>query len=252
MLVFAGFVPNSPLLMPGINTSRLSEAEETVHALHELGDDLYAAHPDTIILLSHGTAVYEEAFSVNVADPYTTDLSAVGDLDYRKEYHPDFGFIDALQRFARKNSIPMSLSTDEKLTFPSAVPLHYLTAHLKNVRVVPVAPCSLDGKAHFSFGNTLQHIIMQSDKRVAIIASGDMGHAENAGDFDEKLLTFFKERNSSGLLQVDPDLITQAQDTSYRQICMLFGALDGIHVTPEILNYAKPFGVGYAVVNFVL
>jgi aromatic ring-opening dioxygenase LigB subunit len=238
--------------MPGINTTRFPEAKETVEALHELADDLYAAHPDTIVILSHGTPVYEDAFSINVADPYTADLSAVGDLDYHKTYHPDFGFIDTLQRFARKNGIPVSLSTDEKLAFPSTVPLHYLTSHLKDIRIVPVAPSSLDGKAHFSFGNTLQHIVSQSDKRIALIATGDMGHAEDAEDFNEKLVTFLKERNSSGLLQVNPDDITKAQDTSYRQICMLFGALDGVNTTPELLSYAKPFGVGYAVVNFVL
>jgi len=250
MLVFAGFVPNSPLLMPGINTSRLNEAEDTIRALHELGDELYAAHPDTIIILSEGAANYPDAFSVNVADPYSADLSAVGDLDYHKTYHPDFGLVDALQRFARKNSIPMSLSTDEKITFPCVVPLHYLTAHLKNVRVVPISPTSLDGKAHFSFGSTLQHIIAASDKRIAVIAAGDMGHAEGASGFDEKMITFLKEHNGSGLLQVDSNEITTAQDTSYRQICMLFGVLDGIQTTPELLSYAKPFGVGYAVVNF--
>jgi aromatic ring-opening dioxygenase LigB subunit len=252
MLVFAGFVPTSPLLMPGVNTTRITEAEETIRALHELADELYAAHPDVIVLLADSPTMYPDAFCVNVADPYSADLSAVGDLDYHKQYHPDFGFIDGLQRFARKNSIPVSLATDDKLAFSSAVPLHYLTSHLKDVRIVPIAPSSLDGKAHFAFGNTLQHMIMQSDKRVAVIAAGDMGHAEDAGDFDEKLVTFLKERNSSGLLQVNPDDITKAQDTSYRQICLLFGALDGVNTTPELLSYAKPFGVGYAVVNFVL
>ncbi len=252
MLVFAGLVPNSPLLMPGINTARLSEAKETIHGLTELADDLYAAHPDIIVLLADCATSYPDAFSVNVADPYTADLSAVGDLDYKKTYHPDFGFVDSLQRFARSNSIPISLSTDEQLTFASAVPLHYLTSHLKDVRIVPIAPTELDGKAHFAFGSTLQHLVMQSDKRIAVIATGNMSHQPTPAEFDEKLLTFITERNSSGLLQIDPDLILSAEDTSYRNICMLLGTLDGVDATAHRLSYEKPFGVGYAVVNFAL
>lgn len=252
MLVFAGFVPNSPLLMPGVNTARLSEAEKTVRALHELEEELYASHPDTIVILAESTVTYPEAFSLNVADPYATDLSPVGDLDYHKNYHPDFAFIDGLQRFSRRNNIPVSLSTDASITFPAAVPLHYLTQHTKDVKIVPIAPASLDGKSHFSFGSTLKHLVMESEKRIAVIAAGNLAHSENAQDFDEKMLTYIQERNSSGLLQLHTDAITAAEDTSYRQLCMLLGVLEGVDVAVEVLSYEKPFGVGYAVVNFVL
>lgn len=252
MLVFAGLVPNSPLLMPGINTARLTEAEETIKSLEEISDELYATHPDIIIVLTDSITTYPDAFSVNVADPYTADLSAVGDLDYKKTYHPDFGFVDGLQRFARSHTVPISLSTDEKLTFSSAVPLHYLTAHLKDVKIVPIAPSALDSKAHFAFGSTLQHMVVQSDKRVAVIAAGNLAHTDLGDEYDQKVVMLLKERNSVGLLQINPDEVHNAEDTAYRQLCMLFGVLDGLNTSPELLSYAKPFGVGYAVVNFTL
>jgi aromatic ring-opening dioxygenase LigB subunit len=238
--------------MPSINSARFQEAERTVTALSELSDELYAAHPDTIVILAESPTMYAEAFSLNVADPYVADLSNVGDLGYHKSYHPDFGLIDALQRFTRKESVPVTLSTDDRLPFQSVVPLHHLTAHLKNIRIVPITPSALDSKAHFAFGNTLKHLVMESDKRVALISAGDMGHAEDSKVFDEKILTFLKERNTSGLLQVDHDEITAAQDTSYRQIAMLLGALDAIDASADVLSYERPFGVGYSVVNFLL
>ncbi len=251
MLVFAGLVPHSPLLMESVNPDRLHEAAKTLAALEELSDEIYAAKPETIVILAESTTMYPEAFSVNVADPYAADLSSVGDLGYHKKYDPDFGFIDALQRFARQNTIPVSLSTDELLTFQTVIPLHFLSRHFKDIRIVPIAPCSLDGKAHFSFGSTLKHLVLESPKRIAVIAAGDMSHGDESA-FDERLVTIMKEKNGSGLLQMDPDAIAAAKDTSYRQIAMLFGVLDGIDATPEVLSYEKPFGTGFAVVNFLM
>lgn len=263
MLVFAGFTPNSPLLFPSINTTRMDEVEETVNGLKELSDELYATHPDTVVILSESVTMYEDAISINVADPYSADLSDVGDLGYHKKYHPDFSLIDALQRFTRRNNLPVSLSTDEKLTYASAVPLHYLTEHLSEVRIVPVAPSlGLDAKSHFAFGAALKHLIMDSDKRIAIIASSDTaqtltedapgGFHKDGAIFEEKLQAILRERNAAGLLQLDPELIENAKDTSHKVLCMLFGALDGVDVTPHIMSYEKPFGVGYTVVNFSL
>jgi aromatic ring-opening dioxygenase LigB subunit len=262
MLVFAGFMPNSPLLFPSINSTRMDEIKDTKDAVRELAEDLYAVKPDTILLISEGTLVYSDAFSINVADPYITDLSELGDLGYQKKYHPDLSLIDAIQRHARQSGAALSLSTDKRLTFSSAVPLHFLTEHLSNVRIVPVSPSELDAKTHFGFGNTLKHLALESPKRIAVIAAGDMSHAltkdapggfhKDAELFEDKIMAIIRERSSAGLLQLDQTLVENAQDTSYRQLAMLFGVLDGIDAIPSILSYEKPFGVGYAVVNFLL
>ncbi len=262
MLVFAGFIPNSPLLFPSINTARMDELANTTNAVKELSEDLYAAKPDTIVILSESTVNYPDAFSINVADPYTADLSDVGDLGYQKKYHPDFGLIDAIQRHARENSAPITLSTDAKLCSVATIPLHFLTQHLPQIRIVPLAPSGLDGKAHFIMGSLLKHVILESSKRIAVIGAGDMSHAltkdapagfhKDAEIFEEKMLGMIKEGSAAGLIQLDPELIKNAQDTSYREFAMLFGVLDGIEATPSLLSYEKPFGVGYAVVNFLL
>lgn len=262
MLSFAGFTPNSPLLFPSINTARMDDVEKTVAALQELSEELYATHPDTIVILSESITTYPDAFSVNVADPYTTDLSELGDLGYQKKYHPDFAFIDRLQRYARKNNLPVSLSTDDKLNFASAIPLHYLTEHLPDVKIVPVAPSQLDLKNHFAFGNTLKHLVLESDKRIAVIAAADTAHTltkdapggfhKDSKAFETKLLGFIENRNAGGLLQLDPTLLENVKDTSHRELAMLFGVLDGMAANPTVLSYEKPFGVGYCVVNFSL
>jgi aromatic ring-opening dioxygenase LigB subunit len=262
MLVFAGLVPSSPLLLPSINEAKMSEVTETREALEELAEELYATHPDTILLFSESKTMYPDAFSINVADPYLARLEEFGDLGYQKNYHPDFGFIDRLQRHLRKTDLPVSLSTDNHLSATSVVPLDFLTAHLPAIRLVPVAPSDLDAKAHFNIGLAFKHLILESDRRIAVIATGDMSQAlsksapaglhKDGKVFDDTVLTMLKEHNASGILQIPESLIKNAHDTSHRQLCMLLGVLDGMYTTPSILSYDAPFGVGYCVANFVL
>ena len=262
MLVFAGFTPSSPLLLQSINEAKMSEVHETRAAFEELAEELYATHPDTLIILSEARTMYPEAVSISLADPFTADLSEFGDLGYHKQYHPDFSLIDTLQRHLRRHDLPVSLSTDTQLNAATTVTLDILTSHLTNVRVVPIAPCELDAKTHFNIGVALKHVILESHKRIAVIAAGDMSHAlsktapaglhKDGKRFDETILTCLQEHNASGLLQMPDSLIKNAHDTSYRQLCMLLGVLDGMYTTPTVLSYDAPFGVGYCVTNFVL
>lgn len=262
MLVFAGFVPNSPLLLPAINFDNLSAVADTRTAYEELTEELYAVHPDTIVILANAPTMYTDAVSVSVADPYVANLTEFGDLGYHKTYHPDFAFIDKLQRYLRKTDWPLSLSTDATLGAAAAVPLELLTSHLPKIRVVPIAPCSLDAKSHFNIGLALKHVILEGQARIAVIAAGDMSHAlsktapagyhKDGKVFDNSVLTFFREHNASGLLQLPNNLIKNASETSYRQLCLLIGILDGMYTNPNVLSYQAPFGVGYCVTNFVL
>ncbi len=262
MLVFAGLLSNSPLLLPSINGTRLAEVEKTREAMNELSEELYAVHPDVIVVLAESKVMYPDAFSINVADPYISDLAEFGDLGYNKTYHPDFGLVDKIQRRLRTSPVPVSLSTDDRLDFATVVPLDFLAGHLPEIRIVPIAPSSLEPKAHFTFGTYLKELIQEHDKRVAVIAAGDLSHAltkespagyeKNAEEFDQTMLTHIRGKNTAGLLQLSPNLLKSAHDTLYRQTCTLFGVLDGYSITPSVLSYEAPFGVGYCVTNFIL
>lgn len=262
MIVFAAHVPNSPLLMHSISGDRIGAVKKTIHALDELADEIYARQVDAIVLLSDHPTMFDDAFSMNVADPYLCDLRDVGDLGYRATYHPDFALIDAIQRDMRRLGEPLTLSTDDRLHFASTVPLDFMMRHNKTVRLVPIAPSALSPKEHFAFGQALRHTLQSSSKRIAVISTGDFAHSltdfapggfhEDGEKFDNLVTTLIAEKNTVGLLSVDEGLRHHAQEAAYAKLVMLFGSLDGMAVTPEIASYEAPFGVGYMVVNFHL
>lgn len=262
MIVFAGITPCSPLLIPSVNPERVAHAAKTRTALNEMAEELYAAKPDTIVLFCEHTQSPPDAFTLNVADPYHATLAAFGDLGYEARYASNFMLADKMQRELRKAGEPLTLITERALPFTATVPLALLTEHIPSVRILPIAPCERTPKEHFDFGAALRDILVSSDARIAIIAAGDGAHtrSEDApegfhadGETSDSLLaTLVTEKNTAGLLQMDHDLLQNAHNGNYRQIVMLFGALDGTPVESRILSHEAPFGIGAMTAEFIL
>ncbi len=251
MIVFAGIVPCSPLLIESVNPEKIHQAEKTRAALGELAEELFAAQPDTIVIFCEHTKALDSSFSINVADPYRARLTNFGDLGYLKTYPTDFMLADGIQRQMRHNHQPITLITETDLPFTATVPLSFLCEHLPKIHILPIAPSSRSPKEHFDFGAALQESLAASTKRIAIIAAGDCSHTESK-EFEDLLYTLIVEKNTSGLLQIPDEVRNVANDACYRQIVMLFGVLDSMPVTTRVLSHEAPFGVGQIVAEFIL
>ena len=259
MIVFSAITPHSPLLLDSINKDHLERVAKTRKAMNELAEEFYASHPDVIVLISEHPTGFTNSFSINVADPFTFDLSEFGDLGFEKTFKPDLMLIDRLQRSLRKNDQPITLTTDESLHYASAVPLQLLTDNLKSIPLIPITYSDLSPKEHFQFGQALKDVFSDTNKRIAIIVSGDMSHAlhkdapsgfhEAGKEFDEIIQAIITTKNTAGLLNLDPELIKNAHQTIYLPLCILFGLIDHVATTSQLLSYESPFHVGYLVAN---
>ena len=262
MIVFAAITPSSPLLIASVNPERVHTAAKTRASLKLLSEELFAAKPDTVVIFCDHATTPEHAFAINVADPYHAGLAEFGDLGYSKNYNTDFMLADGIQRTMRRKGHDITLETEKDLPFSATVPLSFLTEHLPEIRIVPIAPCNKSPKEHFEFGAALREILVSSTKRIAVIACGDGSHTsasqtpqqsqKPSETFDDQLATLISQKNTAGLLQLNASRITEAQDASYRQIVMLFGVLDGSPVDVNILSLESPFGVGQLVAELQL
>lgn len=224
--------------------------------------ELYAAKPDTIVIISPHGVVLLDAFLINLADRYHSDFGQFGDFSTSLEFKPNLSLIEGLRMQAQAADTILTVASEPKLDHGATVPLYYLTKHLQDVSLVPISYSLLDFATHIKFGEILKDEIYKTNDRVALIASGDLAHKLNkdspagydpqAKVFDEKLIELLKNKDLEGILKLDHALIEAAGECGLRSILILLGVIKNTNYTPEVLSYESPFGVGYLTVQFHL
>ena len=125
---------------------------------------------------------------------------------------------------------------------------------------VVVSPArDLPAQAHVDAGRGLADAAARSEKRVAIVASADHGHAHSeAGpygydaaspEYDALVRRTVAENQLGDLLGIDPDLVERAAADSWWQLLMLHGAL-GEDWASELHSYEAPTYYGMLCASF--
>ncbi len=193
---------------------------------------------------------------------FTTDLKDFGDLATKLTFKGEMGLPAFIREAAKKENFSVSLISEKNLDVATIVPLMYLASHESNMLIMPMGFCELDLKTHLEFGYFLKEQIMNSTKRIAVIASSNLSHAlskeapagfnPDGKIFDEKIQEFLASGNTAGILQLDADLIKNAHECGLRSILVLLGVMRGINFNYKSYAYEAPFGIGYLTANLVM
>jgi aromatic ring-opening dioxygenase LigB subunit len=259
MLVFSSICPHPPILIPSIGKDNLVKIKNTQNAMKKLEEDLYASKPDIIIVISPHGEIIPDAFSINLNLGYKANFEEFGDFQTKMEFKSS-PLLAMKFKERVEGVLPLVLSSSDNLDHGAAVPLFYLTKHLKDIEILPIYYSFLDYDKHFQFGQLLKKEIAKSEKRIAVVASGDMSHAltkdaparysPKGAEFDKKFIQLLKRKDIRGIMKMDPKLIDKAAECGLRSFIILFGILEEYKYEPEIYSYEGPFGVGYLVANF--
>lgn len=261
-LVFAGLTPHPPLLIDNIGKENISKLKKTKEALERLEEELYLSHPQVIFIISPHEGIHERAFVVNVHDGFTGQFEEFGDVVTKKHWKVGGEFGARIAHAGNNYHMPIRLINEEKIKYGASVPLMYLTSHIQDVKIVPIGFSGLSAKDHLEFGEILKEVILVSEKRIAVIASGDMSHCltkkspapynHKGKEFDEKIQELLHTRNTLGLSQIEEPLIRGAEQCIYSSLLILLGILKHVDYHFENYCYEHPFGVGYLTGNFHL
>lgn len=261
-LVFAAVTPHPPLLIPTIGKDQMNYVEKTKQAMLQLEQELYVAKPNVILIITPHGSLYPDSFVLNAHTSFHSSFEQFGDLTTKCTWRGAPELAADISHEAKKSNLPVQLISQQSLDHGAAVALFYLTAHMPEVKVLPVGYSGLSREAHIQFGEMLKDAIMQSDKRIAVIASGDLAHClskdapaglKKEGElFDNGLIKLLEQKKVDEILGMDEKIIAEVQECGYRSVLITLGILKNMDFSFKTLSYEYPFGIGYLVGHFML
>ncbi len=259
-LIFSAVIPNHPKFALELLPSKETESQ-TVNAVKELEGEMYFMKPETIVLLtSHGSQV-PDLINANISSSLrgTWPDSAPELQDIETDFHGDVEFAAHLKEVidTEHNDIPMTIIAEEVLPPEITTPFTFLLSHLKHARVVIISTSNLTVQQHYDFGEFLRHQALQTNKRIAVIASGHLSNYKKAdtttaSSFDTLCQQFIKEHQPEKILNINKDIYTSSGSDLYFPLTVMVGLLNNLNTIPEVMSYEKVFDQGQLVANFIL
>ncbi len=267
-LVFACIAPHGGITLPELAGAQARKATRTREAMEELGRLMAEAAPDTIVLITpHGHRV-DGVFSLLNNRRVRGALGAEEGGNANSltlGFTVDQEFNEALRVQARELGVPVArigyAVPDEtefvqELDWGALIPLWFMGALLApQPRVVIACPdrgnlVDLPWELFPRFGQAIVQTAQVTGRRVALIASADLGHAHDpngpygfdpaSAEYDAAVQEAIRAQDLGRLLSFDLDWVTRAATDSFGQILNLHGAIQGTGMRGELLSYEVP------------
>lgn len=260
-LVFAAIAPHGSLaISEACSAEERGLATATQGAMAELGRRFAAARPEATIIFTPHNVHVEGAMAVIVAGKLAGSLSDWSDEQIELRCPTDRTLaraaIDALNAvhipavgvsYGGNNAAGATAPMD----WGVLIPLWFMGGRAEpQVPIVVISPArEMSPADHVRAGTALAAMAAASGKRVAMIASADHGHAHladgpygfdpAAAAHDGRVVDLIKANHLTGLIEIDPALVSSAKADSYWQMLMLSGAI-GDTWQGEFLSYEAP------------
>ncbi|MDO4538792.1 MAG: AmmeMemoRadiSam system protein A [Coriobacteriales bacterium] len=269
MAILAAYaVPHPPLAVPAVGRGREHEIQDTLDAYEDVARRIARHAPDTIVVTSPHALMYRDYFHVSPGSGASGDFSRFGvwDADYEVDY--DEPLVRELCRLADEQDIPAGTLGNRmpELDHGTMVPLHFIQAACEREGVCPryvrIGLSGLPLEEHYRLGMAIAQAAHNLDRRVVMLASGDLSHkllaegpygfAPEGPVFDEQVCAALGSGDFLALLSMDQEMCERAAECGWRSFVIMAGALDKTEVAPELLSHEGPFGVGYGICAFEL
>lgn len=268
-IVSAGISPHPPLIIPEIGGREIEEVRRTVEALKKLSLEIAAFSPETVIIITPHGPMFRDALAALGDEELQGDFKAFRAPEVKLKAKNDLELLQAVVAESKKEKLnvvvlrrekPVSFFDDTELDHGTTVPLYYLQQAGSAKKIIVLTFALLPYRDLFRFGLALKRAVDATGRRVAVVASADLSHRLIKGapagydpsgkEFDQKLARYLQDYDVEKILSMDRELISRAGECGLRSIIILLGSLSTLNVTPEVISYEGPFGVGYLVATF--
>ena len=253
--VFACIAPHGGEIIPELKGTNPNRMTVTRNSMIKLGQQMSAAKPDCIIILSpHGTRI-NGRFSITDSELMKGSWKE-NEATFKMEKEVARDLARKINEEAIKNGQPSSTINFGTAAGPiSCLPLDWGAIvplrFMPDVPVVVITPSrDLSFQQHFQFGKSLRTAVDQYDKRVGLVASCDWAHVHDeqgpygfdpsAKELDEQVVELIKTNQLEQMADFDTDFIEAAKPDGIWQTLILAGAIPPEERHMEFLSYEAP------------
>lgn len=140
------------------------------------------------------------------------------------------------------------------------VPLWFIEQKYQDFRLVRIGLSGLPLTEHYRLGQLIREASERLDRRVVLVASGDLSHklqaygpygfAEEGPVYDERIMDVCGRGAFGELFDFEESFCEKASECGHRSFVILAGALDGLSVEAKELSHEDVTGVGYGICTF--
>ncbi|HYE69642.1 MAG TPA: AmmeMemoRadiSam system protein B [Anaerovoracaceae bacterium] len=259
-------LPHPPIIVPGIGSGREIKASSTIEAVKRAAREIGKDNPTTIVLSTPHAASFRDYVYILDAEILAGDFAPFGSPDIRFSFRNNRDLTSLIAEKATlagigagglSESQKRRYGINDRIDHGALVPLCFIEKELEDFRLVCISTPFLPFQELYDFGKCIREAVEVSDERVVYIASGDLSHRltqdapsgydPKGREYDESLVEKVNKADVKGLLETDLRFLEKAGECGTRSIVMMFGALDGMKLKPEVYSYEGPFGVGYLI-----
>lgn len=259
-VVAAVCVPHPPVLLPEVGKGQEKHIEKTSRAFARAMSFVADSAPHTLVVLSPHADLYQDGFHISHGEKAQGDFGSFGAPQASLEIQYDQDLVKAIQACAQELGMQIGQQARDSadLDHGTLVPLYMLQPLYPEYKVVRVGLSGCSREDHYRLGQCIAKAC--GDKRVAIIASGDLSHklkedgpygyAPEGPILDHDITHALEYGRFHKLFEIDDQVAEKGAECGLRSFVIMAGALDGVDVESQLLSYEGPFGVGYAVATY--
>lgn len=260
MSIIAAFLlPHPPIAISVIGRGEERNIQSTINAYHQVSKIIADIQPDIIVISSPHAPYLREGFFAGNSESATGDFSRFGHPELQETFRMDREFASALGEINDRIRLVDMSKTD--VDHGVMVPLSFIQQQ-GSYRWVITGISTLTKQEHRQLGKDISAVSERLNKKTVFIASGDLSHrlkhdgpygyVKEGEIFDRKITEILSSGNFELLDALDDTLCEKAGECGLRGLFVLDGVLSNQKVSPMLLSYEGPFGVGYAIASFLL
>jgi AmmeMemoRadiSam system protein A/AmmeMemoRadiSam system protein B len=262
-VIGAFIVPHPPIILPEVGRGEERKIQKTIDSYREIAMRVKSLAPETIVLTSPHSVMYADYIHISPGERAQGDMRQFRAPEVAVTARYDTAFAEALSDAAEASGVPAGTLGERSasLDHGTMLPLLFINEQYTDYKLVRTGLSGLPPEDHYKFGMCIAQTAEKLDRKVVLIASGDLSHktradgpygyAEEGVQFDKEITEAMAQGDFLRFLTFEPEFAEKAAECGLRSCIILAGALDGKAVDAELLSYEGTFGVGYGIASFI-